>query len=69
MPFGHVGVPDLLKLFEPCTPRILLMRRLLMHPGTWFMRNVPAGGKRLRKPARVFAVELIGRRDGLELTV
>lgn len=36
--FGHTGIPDLVKMFEPFTDHIVII-----HLGTWFMKDVEKG--------------------------
>lgn len=64
VPFGHTGVPDLLRLFKRFTDRVLLI-----HLGSWFMDDVPEGRKKLDALAEKHDLELVVGYDGLELTV
>lgn len=42
--YGHTGVPDLVNLFSRFTGRIIFM-----HYGNWFLRDVLAGRKKIKK--------------------
>lgn len=41
--FGHTGIPDLVKMFEPYTRHIVIV-----HLGTWFMNDVQKGAKKIQ---------------------
>lgn len=41
--FGHTGIPDLIKMFEPYTGRIILT-----HLGTWFMKEMLVSEEKIR---------------------
>jgi hypothetical protein len=41
--YGHAGVPDLIALFQQFTRRIIFT-----HFGTWFIKNVAAGTKKIK---------------------
>jgi len=56
--YGHTGVPDLVNLFSRFTNRIIFM-----HYGNWFLRDVPAGRKKIKKLGD-HGLELHPSRDG-----
>jgi len=61
--FGHTGIPDLIKMFSPHTQHIVLT-----HFGSWFMKDVEEGRKKIRElaPSNIL-VE--AARDGQEYTL
>lgn len=63
-PFGHTGVPDLMKLFKPYCDRILFT-----HLGNWFMNDVPAGRKKIAQLADEHEIDAVIGYDGLEITL
>lgn len=56
--FGHTGVPDLLRIFSRHTGHIVLM-----HFGTWFMKDVKSARKKIRELAPK-GVKVEAARDG-----
>lgn len=40
--FGHTGIPDLVKMFEPYTDHIVII-----HLGTWFMKEAETGKEKI----------------------
>lgn len=61
--FGHTGVPDLIRIFSEHTKHIVLM-----HFGTWFMKDVEAGRKKIRDLAPD-GLKVEAARDGEEFEV
>jgi ribonuclease BN (tRNA processing enzyme) len=43
-PFGHTGIPDLLRIFSPVTDHILLV-----HFGSWFYKDMKKARQRLKE--------------------
>ena len=41
--FGHNGIPDLIRLFAPCTGKVIFV-----HFGTWFFRDIAASEKKIQ---------------------
>lgn len=60
--FGHTGVPDLVRMFDPLSRRIAFL-----HYGSWFIKGVEKGKQKIK--ALQESAELIAAYDGLELTV
>jgi glyoxylase-like metal-dependent hydrolase (beta-lactamase superfamily II) len=54
--YGHKGVPDLIRLFQPFTKRIVIV-----HLGSWFYKE---GAKASRK-----AIRALGRKEGLDAAI
>jgi glyoxylase-like metal-dependent hydrolase (beta-lactamase superfamily II) len=54
--YGHKGVPDLIRLFQPFTKRIVIV-----HLGSWFYKE---GAKASRK-----AIRALGRKQGLDAAI
>ena len=42
--FGHTGIPDLVKMFEPYTHHLIII-----HFGSWFMKDVKAGREKIEQ--------------------
>ena len=62
-PFGHNGIPDLIKFFKPFTKAIVIT-----HYGSWFFRAVPASSR--RKIESIDGdVRIIAASDGMQLNV
>lgn len=58
--FGHTGIPDLIRMFSPHTQHIVLT-----HFGTWFMKDVEAGRKKIQELG-TSNILLEAARDGQE---
>lgn len=58
--FGHTGIPDLIKMFSPHTQHIVLT-----HFGSWFMKDVEEGRKKIRELAPS-NIQVEAARDGQE---
>ena len=61
--FGHTGVPDLIRIFSVHTKHIVLM-----HFGTWFMKDVEAARNKIRKLSKDGVVVEVAR-DGEEYDI
>lgn len=61
--FGHTGIPDLIRIFSDHTSHIVLM-----HFGTWFMKDVKAARRKIRDLAPV-GVRVDAARDGQEFII
>lgn len=59
--FGHTGVPDLVRIFKPLTDKIVFT-----HYGSWFIKDVPEGRKKI-KSLQDDEAELISGYDGMEI--
>lgn len=62
--FGHTGIPNLIALFSPYTPSIVLT-----HFGSWFYKDMKAGRRQCLALGRAYGVEVIVGHDGMELEV
>lgn len=62
--YGHAGVPNLIRLFQPHTEKILLT-----HFGSWFLRNAKSGRKKLRALSQKYKVKIVVVHDGMSLKV
>ena len=62
--YGHIGIPDLIKLFKPFTHTILFV-----HFGAWFYKDMKKARKKFEKLAKEQDMKLIVGYDGLELKV
>jgi len=63
MIFGHTGVPDLIRMFTEYTDRIVLM-----HFGSWFMKDVKVARRKIGKLAPE-GIRIEVARDGEEFLV
>lgn len=59
-PFGHTGIPNLIRLFKPYTPQILFT-----HFGSWFYKNPRKARAQLHALGREHQIKVIVARDGL----
>jgi ribonuclease BN (tRNA processing enzyme) len=58
--FGHTGIPDLIKMFSPHAQHIVLT-----HFGSWFIKDVEEGRKKIRELAPS-NIQVEAARDGQE---
>lgn len=63
-PFGHAGVPRLIKLFAEFCNHIVLV-----HFGSWFYKDSKAAHRRVRQLAREHGIRINVGYDGMELEV
>jgi ribonuclease BN (tRNA processing enzyme) len=64
-PFGHAGVPDLMRMFKPFTNRMLFM-----HFGSWFYEmGARKARKKLEKLGLSYDLSVIACYDGLTLSL
>lgn len=61
--YGHTGVPDLIRIFSEHTAHIVLM-----HFGTWFMKDVERARQKIRELAPE-GVKVEAARDGQEFEI
>ncbi len=61
--FGHTGLPDIIRVFSKYTNHIVLM-----HFGSWFMKDVKAARKKISKLAPE-GVKVEAARDGQEFII
>lgn len=61
--YGHTGVPDLVRIFSPLTDRIVFT-----HYGSWFVKDVPKGRKKIKR-LETEEAELIPAHDGLRISI
>lgn len=61
--FGHTGIPDLIRILGPLTPKILLT-----HYGEWFFGDVDNNIQRIREFGTE-SLEVVPGYDGLEIEV
>lgn len=61
--FGHTGIPDLIRLLSPLTPKIAFC-----HYGEWFFENKPEESKKRIKSMEA-DVELIPAYDGMQIEI
>lgn len=60
-PYGHAGVPNLMRFFKPYTKRILLM-----HFGSWFYEEgARTARSKLKKLAHMFGLSILVSYDGM----
>lgn len=62
--FGHTGIPNLIRLFQPFTENILFI-----HFGTWFFRNTKAGRQKLLALGKEYNINILVGHDGLSLSL
>lgn len=62
--YGHSGVPNLLRLFQPYAKKILFV-----HFGTWFVENPKEGRKKLLALAKPFGLKILIGHDGKTIDV
>ena len=60
--FGHNGIPNLVRLFQPYTEKILFT-----HFGSWFFQNPKASREKLHALGKKYHVQILVGRDGMEL--
>jgi ribonuclease BN (tRNA processing enzyme) len=63
-PYGHAGVPDLVRLFAPFTPTILFT-----HFGSWFYGDARKSRKTLAELGKQYGVSTIAGYDGYQLDI
>ncbi len=63
-PYGHTGVPNLIKLFAPYTPVILFT-----HFGSWFYEDTREAKRFLAEMGKREGVKAIAAYDGFEMEV
>jgi ribonuclease BN (tRNA processing enzyme) len=63
-PYGHTGIPDLIRLFKPHTDRIILT-----HFGSWFFADVKRSRLAIASLAKLHNIELIAAYDGMTIDV
>lgn len=61
--FGHTGVPDLIRIFNPLTNKIVFT-----HFGDWFFEDIESSADRLREFSSE-ELEIIPAYDGFEITI
>ena len=61
--FGHTGIPDLIRLLGPHSPRIVFT-----HFGEWFYEELEKGPDKIKKLQRD-GLELIPAHDGFTIEV
>jgi ribonuclease BN (tRNA processing enzyme) len=61
-PYGHAGVPDLVRFFRRFTSNILFI-----HFGSWFYGDARAARRRLASFGKPYGVRVIAGYDGFEL--
>lgn len=62
--FGHTGIPNLIRLFQPYTNNILFI-----HFGTWFLRDPKAGRKKLLELGKKYHMHILVGYDGFKLSL
>lgn len=60
--YGHIGIPDLLKFFEPQTNRILFI-----HFGSWFYKDTQKSREKIQELAEDYDLEAMVGYDGMEV--
>jgi ribonuclease BN (tRNA processing enzyme) len=58
--YGHTGIPDLLKFFEPHTDRILFI-----HFGSWFYKDTQKAREKIQELAENYDLEAMVGYDGM----
>lgn len=61
-PYGHTGIPDLIKLFSPYTKKIVLT-----HFGEWFFKDLEVSLQKIKDLGNEMGMELIVGYEGLTL--
>lgn len=61
--YGHTGVPDLVRIFSPLTDKIVFT-----HYGSWFIKDVPKGRKKI-KELETEEAELIPGYDSMQISI
>lgn len=61
--FGHTGVPDLIRLLGPHTPKIAFC-----HFGSWYFEDIKKGNRKIRS-LETSDLELIPTYDGMEIEI
>jgi len=62
--FGHTGVPNLIKLFAPYTPTIILI-----HFGAWFYKNMPRARAQIASLGKEYDRTVIAGYDGQKIAI
>lgn len=62
--YGHAGIPNLFKLFQPYAKKILFV-----HFGNWFVDNPKIGSQKLRALAKTYGVKILIGHDGKTIEV
>jgi len=62
--YGHNGLPNLIQLFSPFTPHLLLV-----HFGSWFYNNISESRKLIKKLGREHQLRIDVGYDGMELNL
>ncbi|KTD15867.1 MBL fold metallo-hydrolase [Legionella israelensis] len=60
--YGHTGIPNLLKFFNPFTKHICLV-----HFGSWFYKDIEKSRKKLKEYSKAFNIHIHVGYDGMEL--
>ncbi len=63
-PYGHTGVPNLVRLFAPFTPTILFT-----HFGSWFYEDARGARRLLAERGRRHSVRALAAYDGFEMDI
>jgi ribonuclease BN (tRNA processing enzyme) len=63
-PFGHTGIPNLVRFFKPYANKIIFV-----HFGSWFYEDMHAAREQFKELAREYDIEIIVGYDGMEIEV